>query len=160
MIISKKEILRVKYMKLEKLIKRIVKLGFWIISYATICSSIEAKKQYEEIGRENIILFRKMADLEDRFERHIVSNKKIEEEGSQGDEIICATIKKTNSADEISHTVQEYNGFIGVFDGDGVLIKQIDIEVSSLPESDREDLSVGIRVYSSDELEKLIEQFK
>ena len=147
-------------MKLEKLIKRIFKLGFWIISYATIYSSIEAKKKCEKIGRENIILLRRIADLEDRFERIKISAEKNEESVSQCDEFICAKIKKTGASGEMNHTVQEYNGIIGVFDGDGALVKEIDIEVSSLPESDREDLAIGIRVYSSDELEKLIEQFK
>ena len=144
-------------MNLVKPLKKVMSLAFFIISYATVYSSIEAKRQYEEIRRENIEISRKIRNIEEQI---VKMSAKDQGDSHKEEEIICAAIKKDNMSTEVTHTVQEYNGIIGIFDRNGILIREIDIEVSSLPESDKEDLAVGIRVYSSDELDRLIDQFR
>ena len=146
-------------MNLVRSLKKACKVAIIVLSYITIYSSIEAKRQYEEIKGEHLVLSKNIADIKEHLDSlsKVVSATSKKEDN--GDKIICATsIEKKANND--THTVKEYNGIIGIFDGNGILIRELDIEVSTLPESDREDLSVGIRVYSSDELEKLIDQFR
>lgn len=57
-----------------------------------------------------------------------------------------------------TYTVREYEGQIAVFSDDSEMpVKVFDTAVSSLPESDRELLSLGITVETPEELQKIIE---
>ena len=147
-------------MNLARSLKKACKVAFIVLSYITIYSSIEAKRQYEEIKGEHLVLSKNIADIKEHLDGLSKAMGTTSEKETKGDEVICAVATKEKPDNRASHTVQEYNGIIGIFDGNGMLIREVDIEVSTLPESDREDLSVGIRVYSSDELEKLIDQFR
>ena len=146
-------------MNLARSLKKACKVALIVLSYITIYSSIEAKRQYEEIKGEHLVLSKNIADIKERLDSLLESMGTSKKETTV-DEIICTEASKEKTDNSATHTVQEYNGIIGIFDGNGILIRELDIEVCTLPESDREDLSVGIRVYSSDELEKLIDQFR
>ena len=58
------------------------------------------------------------------------------------------------------YTLREYDGKIGIFAaGDAEPIRVLDVYVFTLPEADRLALRTGIRVYSSEALRSLIEDF-
>ncbi|MBQ8141323.1 MAG: hypothetical protein IJ038_06500 [Clostridia bacterium] len=56
-------------------------------------------------------------------------------------------------------TVKEYEGKIGIFTEDGRLAGVIDVYVKALPETDRRLLGEGIKVYSVEALNALIEDY-
>ena len=56
--------------------------------------------------------------------------------------------------------LRESGGRIGVYTDEGYLIRTLEVNVATLPESDRERLSVGIAVNSWRELISLIEDFE
>lgn len=56
--------------------------------------------------------------------------------------------------------IRESGGKIGVFTEDGILIRTIDVNVHTLPDSDRQALSEGITINSWRELIDLIEDFE
>jgi predicted metal-dependent enzyme (double-stranded beta helix superfamily) len=57
----------------------------------------------------------------------------------------------------VLYTVAEHNGHIGIYDGTRTeLIELLDVDVSSLPESDRMYLENGIKIYSIAELMTVI----
>lgn len=62
--------------------------------------------------------------------------------------------------DPASYMLAEHNGQIGVFDGEGELIRTLDVFVMTLPEADREALSDGIPAASWQELCELIECYE
>lgn len=55
--------------------------------------------------------------------------------------------------------IKEYNGVIGIFDGDGALQDILDVDIKSLPEADRVMLRAGIWATSRRELASLIEDY-
>lgn len=60
----------------------------------------------------------------------------------------------------ISYTVSEYEGKVAVFkNSDKVPFEVYESYVSLLPESDRERLKKGIRTESTEELQKIIEDY-
>ncbi len=59
------------------------------------------------------------------------------------------------------YTVKEYEGRIGVFyNDDPTPYQEIDVDVFSLPAADQEALSTGIKVYSTDKLNQIIEDYE
>lgn len=60
---------------------------------------------------------------------------------------------------KIAYTLKTLDGRIGVFDAQGTLLRTVNVAVSTLPRTDREQLAVGIAVYSEQELGALIEDF-
>jgi hypothetical protein len=59
------------------------------------------------------------------------------------------------------YTVREYEGRIGVFYNDeNVPYQQIDVDVTSLPTADQDALRAGIKVYSTDKLNQMIEDYE
>lgn len=59
------------------------------------------------------------------------------------------------------YTVKEYESGIGVFHNDDTTpIQKIDVDVASLPEADQELLKEGIKVYSVDRLNQIIEDYE
>lgn len=150
-------------MKISKTVKKAISLFVFTVSSMALYSSSKARKQYEDLKRENEILTDKVSKMKTEIDCLSV---KVRDSGNSDhdcktdskDEFACTAFNKEDGAKEI-YTVREYNGHIGIFDEDGILVKEVDIMVSSLPDADRQDLSVGIRVYSSDELEKLLEEF-
>ena len=58
------------------------------------------------------------------------------------------------------YTLREHEGKIGIFEsGEATPLQILDVYVFTLPEADRLALRSGIRVYSSDALRSLIEDF-
>lgn len=55
--------------------------------------------------------------------------------------------------------IKEYEGRIGVFSEDGVLLEVIDIYVKTLPETDKNLLRDGIRVNSEQALKAIVEDY-
>ncbi len=60
---------------------------------------------------------------------------------------------------EISWTVKEYFGKIGIFTEDGKLMKTLEVYTKTLPKTDRDLLREGIVVTSYEALESLIEDY-
>ena len=58
------------------------------------------------------------------------------------------------------YTVREYKGVVGVFDDKNILIREIQIAVSTLSSADRQNLLIGIRVNCEEELEHVISSLK
>lgn len=80
---------------------------------------------------------------------------------TEGTEILNSTVAglaETEAKEEI-FILREYEGVIGVFDNAGVLTDVIDVQVKSLPETDREMLEAGIYAFSRGELIALIEDY-
>jgi hypothetical protein len=59
------------------------------------------------------------------------------------------------------YTVKEYEGHIGVFHNDDTVpYQEIDVDVASLPEADQTLLKDGIKVYSTEKLNSIIEDYE
>ncbi len=56
-------------------------------------------------------------------------------------------------------TVKEYNGRIGIYNEQGVLLEVIETYIKTLPISEREQLKEGIEVFSKDALYSIIEDY-
>jgi len=56
--------------------------------------------------------------------------------------------------------MREVGGKIGIYSEDGYLIRMIDVQVKTLPQKDREELSRGIYVNSWRELASLIQDYE
>ena len=56
--------------------------------------------------------------------------------------------------------MREVGGKIGIYSEDGYLIRTLDVQVSTLPKKDREELSKGIYVNSWKELISLIQDYE
>lgn len=78
---------------------------------------------------------------------------------SQGSSEINAMASQESKPDV--YTVKEYEGGIGVFCNDEIIpIQKIDVDVFSLPTADQELLKEGIKVYSVDRLNQIIEDYE
>ena len=59
------------------------------------------------------------------------------------------------------YVVRQYNGHIGVFVNDEIIpIKEIDVDVSTLPQVDQELLSKGIAATTQSKLNHILEDYK
>ncbi len=59
------------------------------------------------------------------------------------------------------YTLKEYEGRIGVFyNAETAPYQELDVDVSSLPEADQELLKEGIKVYSTEKLKGIIEDYE
>ena len=59
------------------------------------------------------------------------------------------------------YTVKEYEGRIGVFhNDDSTPYQEIDVDVSSLPEADQKLLKDGIKAYSTEKLNSIMEDYE
>lgn len=72
---------------------------------------------------------------------------------------VLYTSAEKQKSKTVSFILKEYEGCIGIFDNDGVLIDVIDIQIKSLPETDRNMLRTGIYAFSKNELMSLIEDY-
>lgn len=62
--------------------------------------------------------------------------------------------------DKTEYVLKDYNGNLAVFSPDNDSpIEILDINTSAFPEKDRQSLKKGIKVFSEDELFRLIEDF-
>ena len=78
------------------------------------------------------------------------------ETSSQENSEIIAMASRSNT-----YTVKEYEGHIGVFYNDeSIPYQEIDVDVSSLPQVDRELLKNGIKVTDTDKLNSIIEDYE
>ncbi len=57
---------------------------------------------------------------------------------------------------ETRYTVKDHNGMVGVYNEENLLVYEKNIVIASLPASDRQDLSIGIKVNSDKELDTLL----
>ncbi len=60
----------------------------------------------------------------------------------------------------ILYTVAAHEGRIGVFDATGRLIRTVNVFLFSLPEADREALTVGIPAYSREEMVDIVSRYE
>lgn len=78
----------------------------------------------------------------------------------------AASSQESNEIDVINnpsetYTVKEYKGIIGIFrNSDSIPYQEIHVEVASLPAEDQALLRKGIRVYSKDKLNGVIEDYE
>lgn len=56
------------------------------------------------------------------------------------------------------YTIKAYEGIIGVFDNDGALTETINVAVMTLPEADREALSVGIFAQTWEDVRDILDR--
>ncbi|NLJ31206.1 MAG: hypothetical protein GX424_06355 [Clostridiales bacterium] len=79
---------------------------------------------------------------------------------------ITASSQESSEIDVIAsqsdvYTVKEYQGIIGIFHNSDIIPSQeIHVEVASLPAEDQQLLKKGIRVYSRDKLNSIIEDYE
>jgi len=87
---------------------------------------------------------------------NILYNSTSNTPSSQENSGIIAMASKTDV-----YTVKEYEGHIGVFlNDDTVPYQEIDVDVSALPEADQVLLKDGIKVYSTEKLNSIIEDYE
>ncbi len=87
---------------------------------------------------------------------NILYNSTANVPSSQGSSEINAMASKTDV-----YTVKEYEGEIGVFHNEETApYRRLDVNVSSLPEADQELLKEGIKVYSTEKLKSIIEDYE
>lgn len=87
---------------------------------------------------------------------YILNNSTANNTSSQENSEITVMTSRSNT-----YTVKEYDGHIGVFYNDESIPYQvIDVEVSSLPEADRELLKKGIQVQDTARLNSIIEDYE
>lgn len=73
---------------------------------------------------------------------------------------MASEASRPESANEV-FTVKEYEGLIGIFLNDAEKpFKQINVDVASLPDADQTALREGIKVYSTDKLNQIIEDYE
>ena len=65
----------------------------------------------------------------------------------------------TQPAEACAYRVTEYRGIIGVFDGDGRLMRTVNVRVDTLPAVDREALAVGIVAGTWQEMMDIVGQY-
>ena len=65
-----------------------------------------------------------------------------------------------SEANEATYFLSEYQGMIGVFDNSGNLLRTINVFVMTLPETERASLEIGIPIFSTEELDSLLEQYE
>ena len=152
-IFVKNDIARNNSMIVYKTIKNVFSALCFVAGAFVLYSNSKLEKKYAAIKRDNLRLERDINklknDVDDIANKIGINNL--------SDECICGS--KAEGTRKYTHTVKEYNGIIGVFDGEGTLVKEVNITVDSLPDADKQDLLIGIRVYSSDELERILEEF-
>lgn len=65
----------------------------------------------------------------------------------------------TQPAEACAYRVTEYRGIIGVFDGDGRLMRTVNVRVDTLPAVDREALAAGIVAGTWQEMMDIVGQY-
>ena len=58
------------------------------------------------------------------------------------------------------YVVAEYRGIIGVFDGEGNLLRTVNVSVSTLPDADRAALADGIQAMSWQDMMDIVGQYQ
>lgn len=58
------------------------------------------------------------------------------------------------------YVVAEYRGIIGVFDGEGNLLRTVNVSVSTLPDADRAALADGIQAMSWQDMMNIVGQYQ
>ncbi len=61
---------------------------------------------------------------------------------------------------QMLYTIGAYEGRIGIFDVTGQLIRTVNVFLFSLPEADREILTVGIPAYSQEEMAEIVGRYE
>ncbi len=87
------------------------------------------------------------------------STAQTEQDSASTDVMKDPQITPDTSAPTALYTVRQVNGRIGIYGADGALLRTLSIPVATLPRTDREQLAVGIVLYSEQELDALIEDF-
>lgn len=141
-------------MSISNTLKKVISVALFTASATTIYSISRLNKKISCLNRDSLQLAREIKKIKKEISE-IVKRTHGDNVSKSNAECAC----KAEDKRKHTHTIKEYNGIIGVFDGDGALIKELDITVDSLPDADKQDLLIGIRVYSSDELEKTLEEF-
>ncbi len=87
---------------------------------------------------------------------NILDNSTPNNTSSQENSEITAMTSRSNT-----YTVKEYEGHIGVFyNNESIPYQEIDVEISSLPEADRQLLKKGIKVTDTNKLNGIIEDYE
>ncbi len=72
-----------------------------------------------------------------------------------------AMIAAASRQDQVLYVVKEYKGHIGIYrEGDKLPFKEIDVDVSVFPETDRKLLKNGIKAKGTAELTRVIEDYE
>ncbi len=90
-----------------------------------------------------------------------VSQDSTKNSGSSSAEVPAAETESSISAASVTYVVKTFQGKIGVFAGDpDTPIQTLNVEVATLPESDRQALEQGITVEGRDSLRRLLEDYE
>lgn len=80
---------------------------------------------------------------------------------SQESSEIITTARANDSDAGVVYTVKEYQGHIGVFRGEEASpFEEIKIDVAIFPKADQELLKEGIKAYGTQDLNRIIEDYK
>ena len=140
-------------MPITKTVKSLFSTFAFLAGAWTLYSYSNLEKKYSAVKRDN----RRLTGEVYKLKKELSDMKKHNNCTEPTDVKICEC--QRDNVRKYTHTVKEYNGIIGVFDGEGTLVREIDVTVDSLPDADKQDLMIGIRVYSSDELDRILEEF-
>lgn len=86
---------------------------------------------------------------------NVLDNFTSKQASSQENSEIPSSVSRSTT-----YTVKEYQGHIGIFHNDDrTPYQEIDVDVSSLPLADRKLLKDGIKVYNTNKLNSIIEDY-
>ena len=151
-------------MKIAKMIRTVTALALLAFAAVSIRTSMMAKEGCDELqdcceelnGRIEEMRTM-MGSLSDQIKRQ---SEQLDVMHKEANDCMADSEEKTERESVSCFIVREYEGIIGVFDESNHLVRCENVTVSSLSDSDRQDLEIGIRVESTEELEKLIEDMK
>ncbi len=87
---------------------------------------------------------------------NVLNNFTSNETSSQENSEIIAMASRSNT-----YILREYEGHIGIFYNDeSIPYQEIDVDITLLPQPDREQLKTGIKVTDPDDLRKRIEDYE
>lgn len=118
------------------------------------------------INQLESVVAEKLPELADRAMEVIApadGSPEDEDEVVGMDEVTSPAMHAAADADdapaEAGYLIREYNGIIGVFDADGLLLRTVNVAVSTLPACDREALDEGITAATFEEMNSIVDMY-
>lgn len=160
-------------MKITKMVRLVTALSLITVSALGIHNAIKARENCEKLQTKYDALKESVSELRATVntlaEQIKTQRAKLDAAIEQAKECAATDFENETEVSDDKDTkqnsrefyiVREYKGIIGVFDGAGKLIREENVAVAVLPAPDRQDLEIGIRVESEDELNELLENFE
>ena len=149
-------------MKLAKMARFTTAVAIFSASLLSAYSNYKAKESYDKMRSSINDLKNKIFDLRtvtNTLTRQLkAQNTAIYEAYSSDMDIDQPDAQSQDNEIKTHYTVKEHNGLVGIYNEENLLVDEKSIVIASLPASDRQDLSIGIKVNSDKELEELLEE--